>query len=54
MLTGLLATRISRTMQTWQPRPPTPSAEMRQVCQAISKLTESTGEILSEVMLNVS
>ncbi|VDL28063.1 unnamed protein product [Hymenolepis diminuta] len=52
MLTGLLATRISRTMQTWQPRPPTPSAEMRQVCQAISKLTESTSEILSEVMLN--
>nr|CDS29875.1 diagnostic antigen gp50 [Hymenolepis microstoma] len=54
MLTGLLATRISRIIQTWQPRPPTPSAEMRQVCQAISKLTDSTSEILSEMMLNVS
>lgn len=53
MLTGLLATSISRAMQTWRPRPPTPSAEIRLVCQAISKLIESTSGILSEVMLNV-
>ncbi|KAM7538699.1 hypothetical protein Aperf_G00000050873 [Anoplocephala perfoliata] len=52
MLTGLLATNISRAMHTWRPRPPTPSTEMRLVCQALSKLIESTSGILSEEMLN--
>ncbi|CDS37912.1 hypothetical protein EmuJ_000520450 [Echinococcus multilocularis] len=50
-LTNLLAARIARHMQSWKPQPPNPTAEMRSVFQSISKLTESTGVILSSDML---
>ncbi|KAL5104744.1 Vacuolar protein sorting-associated protein 54 [Taenia crassiceps] len=50
-LTNLLAARIARVMQSWKPQPPTPTAEMRLVFKTVSKLTESTGGILSPEML---
>uniref|UniRef100_A0A5K3FUC4 Vps54 domain-containing protein n=1 Tax=Mesocestoides corti TaxID=53468 RepID=A0A5K3FUC4_MESCO len=50
-LTTLLATRIASRLGTWQPRPPTPSAELRAVCQALTKLTETTSDVLSSDML---
>ena len=53
-ITDLLAARIARVMQSWQPKPPTPSDEMRHVCQSVTKLTESTSDVLSPEMLTVS
>ncbi len=52
-LTGLLASRIASRLGAWQPRPPTPSAELRAVCQAMSKLTDTTSDVLSPDMLTV-
>uniref|UniRef100_A0A0R3WVP3 MHD2 domain-containing protein n=1 Tax=Hydatigena taeniaeformis TaxID=6205 RepID=A0A0R3WVP3_HYDTA len=50
-LTYLLADRIARIMQSWKPQPPTPTDEMRSVFKCISKLTDSTSDILSSEML---
>lgn len=53
-LTGLLASRIASRLSAWRVRPPTPSTEIRAVCQAMAKLTETTSNVLSHETLTVS
>ncbi|KAL7054729.1 hypothetical protein AAHC03_025752 [Spirometra sp. Aus1] len=50
-LTHLLAGRIASKLSAWRVQPPTPSPQLRAICQAMSKLTETTSDVLSPDML---
>uniref|UniRef100_A0A0X3NY50 Vacuolar protein sorting-associated protein 54 n=1 Tax=Schistocephalus solidus TaxID=70667 RepID=A0A0X3NY50_SCHSO len=52
-LTQLLAGRIASKLNAWRVQPPTPSSQLRAICQAMSKLTETTSDVLSSDMLTV-
>ncbi|VDL96869.1 unnamed protein product [Schistocephalus solidus] len=52
-LTQLLAGRIASKLNAWRVQPPTPSSQLRAICQAMSKLTETTSDVLSLDMLTV-